>query len=76
MKDRLNYRGCTAIMKFDPNDHFLVGRVLHIEELIPLHAESLAEFTEAFHEAVDDYLATCERPQRRCEEPPPWLPTF
>lgn len=57
MKERLSYRGCTARVQFDPHDHILVGHVLHIDEPITFHAESLAEFTAAFHEAIDDYLA-------------------
>lgn len=46
----------TANLEFDPNDNILVGRVLDIDDIIIFHGESLAEFTRAFHEAVDDSL--------------------
>ena len=50
-----------ASIEFDPDDNILVGRVLGIDDLICFHGDSVTEFTQAFHEAVDDYLSACEK---------------
>jgi predicted HicB family RNase H-like nuclease len=56
MKNTITYSGYMASLEFDPDDNILVGRVLGIDDLISFHGNSVAEFTEAFHEAVDDYV--------------------
>ena len=37
-----------------------LGSVAYSEKLVNFEGESVKELTEAFHEAVDDYLAYCE----------------
>ncbi|MEI7997587.1 MAG: type II toxin-antitoxin system HicB family antitoxin [Methylococcaceae bacterium] len=61
MKNTMTYRGYRASLEFDPNDNILVGRVLDIDDLISFHGDSVAEFTQAFHESVDDYVTACEK---------------
>lgn len=61
MKNTMTYRGYTASVEFDPDDNILVGRVLGIDDIISFHGESVAEFANAFHEAVDDYASACEK---------------
>ena len=61
MKNTMTYRGYTASLEFDPEDNILVGRVLDIDDIISFHGESVAEFTGAFHEAVDTYVFACEK---------------
>ena len=36
------------------------GKIEGINGLVNFEGESVKELTEAFHEAVDDYLAYCE----------------
>jgi predicted HicB family RNase H-like nuclease len=69
MKNTMTYRGYVASLEFDPNDNILVGRVLDIDDLITFHGESIAEFTHAFHEAADDYMAACEKMGQAPEKP-------
>lgn len=56
----MHYRGYQASMTFDPDDKIIVGRVLDIEDLIGFHGESVADFEQAFHRAIDTYLEACE----------------
>jgi predicted HicB family RNase H-like nuclease len=43
--------------------------VLDIDDIISFHGESVAEFTGAFHEAVDDYVIACEKLGQAPEKP-------
>ena len=58
---QLNYRGYAATVAFDPDDTILVGRIAGIRDVIGFHAETAEGIVTAFHEAVDDYLETCEK---------------
>jgi len=69
MKNTLTYRGYTACIEFDPDDNILVGRVLDIDDIISFHGESVAAFKAAFHEAIDDYVAACEKLGQSPEKP-------
>ena len=69
MKNIMTYSGYTASLEFDPDDNILVGRVLGIDDLISFHGDSVAEFTQAFHEAVDDYVSACEKLGQSPEKP-------
>jgi len=69
MKNIMTYSGYTASLEFDPDDNILVGRVLGIDDLISFHGESVADFTQAFHEAVNDYVSACEKLGQTPEKP-------
>lgn len=65
----MKYKGYTARMDFDAEDNILVGKVLGIEDVIVFHAESVHEFQAAFHTAIDDYIAACEKLNQKPEKP-------
>ncbi|NMM29453.1 MAG: type II toxin-antitoxin system HicB family antitoxin [Glaciimonas sp.] len=69
MKNTLTYRGYIARIEFDPDDNILVGRVLDIDDIISFHGESVATFTAAFHEAIDDYVVACGKLEQSPEKP-------
>ena len=69
MKNTLIYRGYTASLEFDPEDNVLVGRVLDIDDIVTFHGESVGDFQSAFHEAIDDYVAACEKLGQAPEKP-------
>ena len=58
---KMTYKGYTAHIQYDDSDGILVGRVLGITDIIGFHADTVADLRVAFHEAVDDYLASCEK---------------
>ncbi len=69
MKNTMTYRNYMASLEFDQDDNVLVGRVLNIDDIICFHGESVTEFTHAFHEAVDDYVAACGKIGQKPEKP-------
>ncbi len=44
---------------FSEKDGVFYGKVEGIEGLVNFEGESVAELTESFHEAVDDYITYC-----------------
>lgn len=69
MINAMTYRGYTATMTFDPEDHIIVGRVEGINDIITFNAEGVKEFERHFHEVVDDYLAACQQLGGEPEKP-------
>jgi predicted HicB family RNase H-like nuclease len=69
MTDAMIYRGYTASMSFDPEEHIIVGRVEAIDDIITFHAERVKEFEHHFHQVVDDYIAACEQLGGEPEKP-------
>jgi predicted HicB family RNase H-like nuclease len=65
----MTYRSYTATVEFDPDDRILVGRVRDIDDIVVFHGESVAEFELAFHAAIDDYVAACEKLGQAPEKP-------
>jgi predicted HicB family RNase H-like nuclease len=65
----LTYKGHSARVEFDAEDGLFVGRLAGINDVVGFHADTVGDLTEAFHEAVDDYLATCERIGKTAEKP-------
>lgn len=64
----MSHRGFAARVEYSAEDETFVGRLLGVEDIVGFHGDSVAELRRAFEEAVDDYLATCERlgrPPRR-----------
>lgn len=55
----LSYRGYQARVEFDAEDRVFVGHVAGIRDVVGFHGESVAELEQAFHEALDNYLAAC-----------------
>ncbi len=69
MNNVMTYKGYSASMTFDPEDKVIVGRVLDVDDIIIFHAESVAEFEAAFHEALNEYLAACKKLKTAPEKP-------
>ena len=54
------YKGHIGSVSFSEKDNVFFGKIEGINGLVNFEGESVKELTEAFHEAVDDYLAYCE----------------
>jgi predicted HicB family RNase H-like nuclease len=65
----MNYKGYAARIEFDGEDEIFVGRIAGIADVIGFHADTVNGLKEAFQEAVDDYLATCEELGRSPHKP-------
>ena len=60
MNDILQYKGYYASVYFSADDDVFFGKLLGIDDLVNFEGASVKELKKAFHEAVEDYLETCE----------------
>ena len=56
----LTYKGYIGSVSFSEKDNVFFGKIEGINGLVNFEGESVKELTEAFHEAVDDYLEYCK----------------
>ena len=56
----MTYKGYLGSVNYSDKDQVFFGKIEGINGLVNFEGESVKELTEAFHEAVDDYLAYCE----------------
>ena len=61
MSDVLTYKGYRARIEFDADDRIFFGRVAGLEDGVGFHADTVEDLVTAFHDAVDDYVETCDR---------------
>jgi predicted HicB family RNase H-like nuclease len=57
----LSYKGYTANVEFDAEDHIFVGHLIGVRDVVGFHGTTVDELETAFREAVDDYLAACKK---------------
>ena len=55
------YKGYAGAVEFDGDDEIFVGRIVGINDVVGFHADTVDGLKAAFHEAVEDYIATCRR---------------
>ena len=55
----MTYKGYLGSVAFSEKDNVFLGKIEGINGLVNFEGQSVQELTEAFHEAVDDYLAYC-----------------
>src|ERR1700726_3887523 len=60
MNKQFEYQGYIGSAEVDIENGLLFGRLLFIRDAITYNAATVEELKDAFHEAVDDYLAACE----------------
>ena len=53
----MTYKGYLGSVSYSEKDQVFFGKIEGINGLVNFEGESVKELTEAFHEAVDDYLA-------------------
>lgn len=56
----LNYKGFIGSVSFSEEDGVFFGKIEGINGLVNFEGESVSELTEAFHEAVNEYVAYCK----------------
>ena len=57
----MKYKGYSAHIEYSEEDKCLVGHIAGITDIVGFHADTVPELQEAFEEAVEDYLETCEK---------------
>lgn len=61
MNHNLEYKGYLGSVEYSKEDDCLYGKVIGIKGLISYEGDSLTQLKEDFQNAVDDYLAMCEK---------------
>lgn len=61
MTNSMTYNGYAARITYDDDDGIFVGHIAGIRDRVGFHADTVDDLRAAFHEAVDDYLETCEK---------------
>ena len=56
----LKYKGYIGSVAFSEKDNVFFGKIEGIDGLVNFEGESVKELTDAFHEAVEDYLGYCK----------------
>lgn len=56
----MTYKGYLGSVAYSEKDQVFFGKIEGINGLVNFEGESVKELTDAFHEAVDDYLAYCK----------------
>lgn len=56
----MTYKGYLGSVAYSEKDNVFFGKIEGINGLVNFEGASVSELTEAFHEAVDDYLLYCE----------------
>lgn len=59
--NKMSYQNYTARIEYDEEDGIFVGHIAGIRDIIGFHGTSVEELQVGFKEAVDDYLAACEK---------------
>ena len=65
----MTYKEYAAKIEYSDEDGCFLGHIAGIKDVIGFHAESVKELRLAFEEAVDDYIATCEKVGRAPQKP-------
>ena len=65
----MTYRGYTAAVEYDADDHIFSGRIVDLRDVIHFEGTSVEELEAAMRETVDDYLAICEEQGREPDRP-------
>lgn len=65
----MTYKDYSARIEYSDEDACFIGHIAGIRDVIGFHGESVTELRAAFEEAVDDYLATCEKLKRSPQRP-------
>lgn len=65
----MSYKNYSARIEYSDDDGCFIGHLAGIRDIVGFHGESVSELRSAFEEAVDDYLATCEKLNRSPQRP-------
>ena len=66
---QMHYKGYPARIEYSEEDLCFIGRIAGIRDIVGFHGESVEDLKNAFREAVDDYLATCDSLNRSPQRP-------
>jgi predicted HicB family RNase H-like nuclease len=62
-------KGCAASMEIDVTAGLLIGRVLHIDDVVMFQADRTSDLEQEFHTNVDVYLEVCAEQGKQPSKP-------
>ena len=65
----MKYKQYKARIEYSEKDRCFVGHIAGIIDIVGFHGDTVAELQEAFEEAVEDYLETCEKLNKSPQKP-------
>lgn len=65
----MTYKNYSARIEYDDEDEIFHGKIAGISDIVGFHASSVSALKNAFHEAVDDYIATCVAVGKEAQRP-------
>ena len=60
MANTIEYNGYIGSIEYSPEDKCFFGKLEMIDDLVTFEATTAEELERNFHNAVDDYIETCE----------------
>jgi len=57
----MTYKDYGALVEYSEDDGCFIGHIAGIRDVVGFHGDTVSKLRAAFREAVDDYLATCEK---------------
>lgn len=69
MKDHMSYKGYYGSVHFNEEDLVFHGKIEFIRALVTYEATDAKGLKKAFHDSVNDYLATCDDQNIEPEKP-------
>ena len=69
MSTMLEYKGYLGSVEYSDEDEVFHGRLEFIRDLVTYEGRDAKGLKQAFHEAVDDYLALCAEEKRKPDVP-------
>ena len=65
----MTYKGYAARIEYSDEDGCFIGHIAGIVDVVGFHADNVKALKAAFKDAVEDYLATCEKLGRAPQKP-------
>ncbi|EKE02502.1 MAG: HicB family protein [uncultured bacterium] len=69
MKDLMKYKDYFGTVHYSDEDEVFYGKLAFIRSLVTYEGTDVKSLKEAFYEAVDDYIETCENQGIKPEKP-------
>jgi len=69
MSGEMEYKGYLGSAEFSAEDEVFQGKLVGIRDLVTYQTTTAAELKTSFHDAVDDYIRTCQENGRKPDVP-------